>query len=45
MRLAVLSDIHANLDAFRKVPQDMDHFRVDQVICLGDMIGYGPEPE
>ncbi len=45
MRIAVLSDIHGNLDAFREVLQDMDHFRVDQVICLGDMIGYGPEPE
>jgi len=45
MRIAVLSDIHGNLDAFREVLRDMDCFRVDQVICLGDMIGYGPEPE
>ena len=45
MRIAVLSDIHGNLDAFREVLQDMGRFRVDQVICLGDMIGYGPEPE
>ncbi|MBI5592822.1 MAG: metallophosphoesterase family protein [Deltaproteobacteria bacterium] len=45
MRIAVLSDIHGNLDAFREVLRDMDRFRVDQVICLGDMIGYGPEPE
>lgn len=45
MRIAVLSDIHGNLDAFQEVLQDMDRFRVDQVICLGDMIGYGPEPE
>ncbi len=45
MRIAVLSDIHGNLDAFREVLQDLDRFRVDQVICLGDMIGYGPEPE
>ncbi|MFH0997228.1 MAG: metallophosphoesterase family protein [Pseudomonadota bacterium] len=45
MKIAVLSDIHGNLDAFREVLQDMDRFRVDQVICLGDMIGYGPEPE
>jgi predicted phosphodiesterase len=45
MRIAVLSDIHGNLDAFRGVLRDLDRFRVDQVICLGDMIGYGPEPE
>jgi predicted phosphodiesterase len=45
MRLAVLSDIHGNLDAFREVLRDMDRFRVDQVICLGDSIGYGPQPE
>lgn len=45
MKIAVLSDIHGNLDALRQVLQDLDHFRVDQVICLGDMIGYGPEPE
>lgn len=45
MRLAVLSDIHGNLDAFREVLRDMDRFRVDQVVCLGDTIGYGPEPE
>lgn len=45
MRIAVLSDIHGNLDAFLEVLKDMDRFRVDQLICLGDMIGYGPEPE
>jgi predicted phosphodiesterase len=45
MKIAVLSDIHGNLDAFREVLRDMDRVRVDQVICLGDMIGYGPEPE
>jgi predicted phosphodiesterase len=45
MRLAVLSDIHGNLDALREVLRDMDRFRVDQVICLGDTIGYGPQPE
>lgn len=45
MRIAVLSDIHGNLDAFQEVLQDMDGSRVDEVICLGDMIGYGPQPE
>jgi predicted phosphodiesterase len=45
MRFAVLSDIHGNLDALREVLRDMDRFRVDQVFCLGDTIGYGPQPE
>lgn len=45
MRIAAISDIHGNLDAFREVLRDMGRFQVDQVICLGDMIGYGPEPE
>ena len=45
MRIAVLSDIHGNLDAFREVLRDLDRFRINAVFCLGDMIGYGPEPE
>jgi predicted phosphodiesterase len=45
MRIAVLSDIHGNMDALQNVLQDMDHQQVDQRFCLGDMIGYGPEPE
>jgi len=45
MRIAVISDIHGNLDAIREVLRDMDRFRVDQVFCLGDTIGYGPQPE
>ncbi|MDP2647562.1 MAG: metallophosphoesterase family protein [Desulfobacterales bacterium] len=45
MRLAVISDIHGNLDAFRRVLEDMDRSMVDAVVCLGDAIGYGPEPD
>ena len=45
MRLSVISDIHGNLDAFREILQDMASLNVDQTVCLGDMIGYGPEPE
>ena len=42
MRIGVVSDIHSNLDAFRTV---LDHMGpVDQVWCLGDTVGYGPEP-
>jgi diadenosine tetraphosphatase ApaH/serine/threonine PP2A family protein phosphatase len=45
MRIAVFSDIHANLDAFQKVIEDLDRSAADAVFCLGDSIGYGAEPE
>ena len=42
MRIAVLSDIHANLAALEAVRSDLPE--VDQVWVLGDIVGYGPEP-
>ena len=45
MRLAVVSDIHGNLEAFKQVLLDIDRSKVDGVVCLGDCIGYGPEPD
>jgi predicted phosphodiesterase len=45
MRIAVISDIHGNLEAFQAVLADMEHSRVEAAVCLGDNIGYGPEPE
>ena len=42
MRLAVLSDIHANLAALEAVRDDMPE--VDEVWALGDSVGYGPQP-
>ncbi len=45
MRLAVLSDIHGNLEAFQEVLADLDRQGVDRVVSLGDNVGYGPEPE
>ncbi len=45
MRLAVISDIHGNLEALQAVLSDIDTCRVDAIICLGDNIGYGAEPE
>ncbi len=44
MRYAILSDIHANLDALETVLQDLSEQGVDRVVCLGDFVGYGPEP-
>jgi diadenosine tetraphosphatase ApaH/serine/threonine PP2A family protein phosphatase len=42
MRLAVLSDIHANLAALDAVRGDLPH--VDELWVLGDIVGYGPQP-
>lgn len=41
----MISDIHGNLEAFLQVLADMDEQGVDAVMCLGDNVGYGPEPE
>ena len=45
MRYAIISDIHANESALRHVLADAAELGVDQVICLGDVVGYGPLPK
>jgi len=45
MRLAIFSDIHGNWDALKTVLADMDRNRIDSRFCLGDCVGYGPEPK
>ena len=45
MRIAVISDIHGNLEALNQVLVDLDGANIHRVICLGDSLGYGPEPE
>ena len=44
MRRAVISDIHANLAAFEAVLDHIAKQGVDEIYCLGDIIGYGPDP-
>jgi predicted phosphodiesterase len=44
MRLAILSDIHSNLRAWNAVLADIATQRVDRILCLGDLVGYGPSP-
>ena len=44
MRIAVLSDVHANLRAFEAVLAEIDAGRFDGIWCLGDIVGYGPKP-
>lgn len=44
MRIAVLSDIHSNLQALDAVLADIEDRRVDAIWCLGDVVGYGANP-
>lgn len=44
MRIAVISDVHANLPALLAVLKDMAGRGVEGVISLGDLVGYGPHP-
>jgi len=44
MKLAILSDIHGNLEALTAVINRLETYTVDQIISLGDNIGYGPNP-
>ena len=44
MKLIVIADIHANLSALEAVLADARRFDVDQVVCLGDLVGYNAQP-
>ena len=44
MLIALLSDIHSNLQALETVLSHIDSRGVDSVYCLGDVVGYGPDP-
>ncbi len=44
MRYLVLSDIHSNLPALEAVLAEVDLAHIDEVLCLGDLVGYGPHP-
>lgn len=44
MKRAIVSDIHGNLEAIEAVVADIERVGVDEIYCLGDIIGYGPNP-
>ena len=44
MRIALVSDIHSNLAALEAVLRDIEEQGADEVWCLGDTVGYGPDP-
>jgi len=45
MRIALLSDVHGNLPAFEAVLTDVDATEPDEIWCLGDLVGYGAQPD
>jgi predicted phosphodiesterase len=44
MKIAVISDIHGNMDAFESVLDDIEGQNIETIISLGDNVGYGAEP-
>lgn len=44
MRIAVVSDIHSNLEALERTLQAIDEATVDAIYCLGDVVGYNADP-
>ena len=45
MRYAVLSDVHGNLEALEAVLQDCGKIGIDRILFLGDVVGYGADPQ
>jgi predicted phosphodiesterase len=44
MRIAIISDIHSNLPALMRALSIIDEENIDQIYCLGDIVGYGGSP-
>jgi predicted phosphodiesterase len=44
MKYAIISDIHSNLEALTKALSIIDEKNVDEIVCLGDVVGYGANP-
>jgi predicted phosphodiesterase len=45
MKYAIIADIHANLDAFRVVLDDIQKQKCERIVCLGDVVGYNAYPK
>ncbi len=45
MLLSVISDIHGNLEALERALEISKELKCDRIMCLGDIVGYGPDPE
>ncbi len=45
MKYAVIADIHSNLEGFEAVLEDIKSQNCEQIVCLGDIVGYGANPK
>lgn len=45
MKIAIIADIHSNLEALQKVLKSIEKEKPDKIICLGDIVGYGANPD
>jgi len=45
VRLAVISDLHSNRESLEMVFADIRERGITDMVCLGDVVGYGPDPE
>ncbi len=44
MKLGLISDVHANLEALETALEFFEKKEIDEIFCCGDLVGYGPEP-
>jgi len=45
MKYAIISDIHSNIEAFCAICKELIYQDTDSVVCLGDIVGYNPDPD
>lgn len=45
MKIRIITDIHSNINALNVVLNKFDKIKIDKIICCGDVIGIGPNPE
>ena len=44
MLIAIIADLHANLEATQAVLKEIDRRKADKIVCLGDLTGYNANP-
>lgn len=44
LKIGIVSDIHGNLEALETVLGSLQEYGVERIVCLGDLVGYGPDP-
>lgn len=45
MKIGIITDVHSNIIALNAVLNEFEKIEVDKIICCGDIIGIGPNPE